>query len=117
AVVMLDLGLPPNPGTPEEGLATLNDLLAIDNQAKIIIVTGQAEKNIARSAVGMGAYDLLGKPVDMEELKMLLKRCFHVANLEREYREMQQKLTGGSFEGMLGTNPRIQAVFDSIRKV
>ncbi len=116
-VVLLDLGLPPNPGTPEEGLATLSDLLAMDNQAKIVIVTGQAEKNIAMRAVGAGAYDLLGKPVDMDEVKMLLKRCFHVAHLEREYREMQAQINGGSFEGMLGTNPRVLAVFESIRKV
>lgn len=117
AVVLLDLGLPPNPGTPEEGLATLSELLAVDNQAKIVIVTGQAEKNIALRAVGAGAYDLLGKPADMDEVKMLLKRCFYVAHLEREYREMQQKIKGGSFEGMLGTNPRVLAVFESIRKV
>ena len=116
-VVLLDLGLPPNPGTPEEGLATLSDLLAVDNQAKIVIVTGQAEKNIALRAVGAGAYDLLGKPADMDEVKMLLKRCFYVAHLEREYREMQQQINGGSFEGMLGTNPLVLAVFESIRKV
>jgi two-component system, NtrC family, response regulator len=116
-VILLDLGLPPNPGTPEEGMATLTDLLALDNLAKVVIVTGQAEKNIALRAVGTGAYDILGKPVDMDELKMLLKRCFHVANLEREYRDVQQRLNGGTFEGMLGTNSRIQAVFDSIQKV
>ncbi len=117
AAVLLDLGLPPNPGTPEEGLNTLSELLALDNLAKVVIVTGQAEKNIALQAVGTGAYDILGKPVDMDELKVLLKRCFHVAHLEREYRDVQQRLNGGIFEGMLGTNPRIQAVFDSIQKV
>jgi two-component system NtrC family response regulator len=116
-VVLLDLGLPPNPGTPDEGFATLSEILAIDNQAKVVIVTGQSEKDVARRAVGAGAYDILGKPVDMDELRMLLRRCFHVANLEREYREMQQQLSGGTFEGMLGTNPRIQSVFDTIRKV
>ena len=117
AVVLLDLGLPPNPGTPDEGLATLSELLALDNQAKIVIITGQAEKNVALRAVGAGAYDILGKPVDMDELKRLLKRSFHVALLEREYREIQQRFNGESFEGMLGTNPRVLAVFDSIRKV
>src|SRR4030095_11319282 len=64
-----------------------------------------------------GAYDFLGKPVEMEELKLLLKRCFHLAQLEREFQEMQQSLRGDSFEGLLGTGPRMQMVFDSIRKV
>lgn len=117
AVVLLDLGLPPRPGTPEEGLATLAELLGIDGTAKIVIISGQGDKDIALQAVGAGAYDFLVKPVEMELLKILLKRCFHVANLEREYREMQQTLHGDTFEGMLGNSRRMQTVFDSIRKV
>ena len=117
AVVLLDMGLPPYPGTPEEGLATLTELIAADNLVKVVIISGQGEKDVALRAVGTGAYDFLGKPVDMDELKLMLKRCFHVAELEREYRDMQQRAQGDTFENMLGTNSRMQAVFDSIRKV
>jgi two-component system NtrC family response regulator len=117
AVVLLDLGLPPHPATPEEGLAALADLLAVDNLAKIVVITGQGEKDIALQAVGTGAYDFLCKPVEIDELKFLLKRCFHIAGLEREYRQIQQRLQDDSFEGMLGTSPRMLTVFDSIRKV
>ena len=116
-VVLLDLGLPPRPGTPEEGLAALGELLTVDNLAKIVIVSGQGEKTNALQAIGTGAYDFLCKPVAMDELKLLLKRCFHVAILEREYREMQQKFKGEAFDGMLGTHARMQSVFESIRKV
>ena len=117
AVVLLDLGLPPHPGNPEEGLATLSDLLALDRSAKIIIITGQGEKEIALRAVGAGAYDFLTKPVEMDEVKFLLKRCFHIAQLEKEFREMQQLLQGDGFEGMLGTSPAVRTIFESIRKV
>jgi len=117
AVVLLDLGLPPHPNNPEEGLATLSDLLALDALVKVVIITGQGEKEVALQAVGAGAYDFLCKPVEMEELKLLLKRCFHVAQLEREYREMHRLLQGDGFEGMLGTSPPMQAVFEAIRKV
>jgi two-component system NtrC family response regulator len=117
SVVLLDLGLPPHPGNPEEGLVTLSDLLAIDRAAKIIIITGQGEKEIALRAVGAGAYDFLTKPVEMDEVKFLLKRCFHIAQLEKEFREMQQLLQGDGFEGMLGNSPAVRTVFDSIRKV
>lgn len=116
-VVLLDLGLPPQPATPEEGLATLSELLAMDRLAKVVIITGQGEKEVALRAIGEGAYDFLCKPVEMEELKFLLKRCFNVAQLEREYREIQQLLQGDSFEGLLGTSRPMQAVFDAIRKV
>ncbi|HEV2329318.1 MAG TPA: PEP-CTERM-box response regulator transcription factor [Verrucomicrobiae bacterium] len=117
AVVLLDLGLPPKPGSPDEGLAVLAEILALDRIAKIIIVTGQSEKEIALQAVGAGAYDFLCKPIEMEELKLVLKRCFHVAGLEREYRAMRELLQGDSFEGMLGNSRPMQAVFDAIRKV
>jgi len=116
-VVLLDLGLPPQPGTPEEGLLTLSEMLAADSLAKIVIVTGQGEKEAALRAIGAGAYDFLGKPVAMDEMKLLLKRCFHVAHLEREFQEIQQRFREDSFEGMLGNSSSMQAVFESIRKV
>jgi two-component system NtrC family response regulator len=116
-VVLLDLGLPPRPAGPEEGLAALAEMLALDHLAKIIIVSGQGEKNNALQAVGAGAYDFLAKPVKVDELKIILKRTFQVAGLERDYRELQQRLLGETFEGMLGTSPQMQSVFSSIRKV
>ena len=117
SVVLLDLGLPPHPCKPDEGLAALSELLAFENLAKIVVITGQGEKDTALQAVGAGAYDFLCKPVEMDELRLLLKRCYHMVRLETEFRETQQRLQGGSFEGMLGTDVRMQAVFDSIRKV
>jgi two-component system NtrC family response regulator len=116
-VVLLDLGLPPQPANPEEGLAALSEILAADRLAKIVIITGQNEKEVALRAVGAGAYDFLCKPIEMDELKFLLKRCFHIAQLEREYRQLQDLWQAESFEGMLGASPQMQAVFASIRKV
>ena len=117
SVVLLDLGLPPQPNNPEEGLGTLSELLAMDRLVKVVIISGQEEKEIALTAVGSGAYDFLCKPVDMEQLKLLLKRCFYVSRLEREYRGMQERMQGETFEGMLGTSSAMQTAFGSIRKV
>lgn len=117
AVVLLDLGLPPRAGTPEEGMATLAEILDVDSRTKVVIASGQNERDIALRAVGAGAYDFLAKPVDVEELKFLLKRCFHVAHLEREYRALQTAAPGGGFEGMVGNSTAMQTVFASIRKV
>ena len=117
AVVLLDLGLPPHPNSPEEGLAVLSDLLTQDQLVKVVIISGQGEKENALRAIGAGAYDFLSKPFEMEDLKFLLKRCFHVARLEREYATMQRLLGGNSFEGMLGASPQMRPVFETIRKV
>ena len=116
-VILLDLGLPPHPAGTDEGLAALSEVLGQDRNAKIIIVSGQGERSNALQAVGAGAYDFLTKPLELEELKLILKRTFHVASLEKEYRGLQQQLKADVFEGMLGTSPGMQTVFSSIRKV
>ena len=116
-VVLLDLGLPPSPASPEEGLAALAELTALDRSAKLIIISGQGEKQNALQAIGAGAYDFLTKPIELEELKLILKRAFHVAGLERDYRGLQAQMQGESFEGLLGTSPQMQRVYTSIRKV
>jgi two-component system NtrC family response regulator len=117
AVTLLDLGLPPRPNECDEGLAVLSDILAIDNTAKVIIISGQSEKQNAIEAVGAGAYDFLCKPVEMEELRLLIRRCINVVELEKEYHKLQQSRRSDVFEDMLGTSPQMQAVFALIRKV
>jgi two-component system NtrC family response regulator len=116
-VILLDLGLPPHPNSSQEGLQALGELLGQNPATKVIIISGQGDKENALRAVGQGAYDFLSKPIDIDDLKVILKRAFHVAHLEREYRDLQQKVSGNDFEGMIGTSPQMQHVFQSIRKV
>ena len=115
--VMLDLGLPPTPNDPNEGLAALQEFLAVDPDTKVVIVSGQGEKETALRALAEGAYDFLCKPVVVEELKFLLGRCLYLSTLEREYRELQASVRSGSFEGMIGASPQMEGVFAYIRKV
>src|ERR1051326_7419246 len=116
-VTLLDLGLPPRPNEPDEGLAALSAFLGLDPLAKVIIVSGQGDKQNALRAVGAGAYDFLCKPVDMDQLRVLLQRCIYVADLEQEYRSLQYSARSDVFEDILGSSPQMQAVFDFIRKV
>src|SRR5438445_3713881 len=95
----------------------ITELITIDNTAKVIIISGQGEKHNAIQAVGAGAYDFLCKPVEMEELRLLIRRCIHVMELEKEYHKLQQSQRFDVFDDMLGTGPQMQAVFAFIRKV
>jgi two-component system NtrC family response regulator len=117
AVTLLDLGLPPRPTDPDEGLATLAELKAVDEMAKVIVISGQGEKKNALEAVAAGAYDFLCKPIDPDELKLLLKRCIYLADLEREYRKAKESQRVTVFEDMMGASPQMQGVFSFIRKV
>ena len=117
AVTLLDLGLPPYPNQCEEGLVALSEVLAVDSTAKVIVISGQGEKQNALQAVGAGAYDFLCKPVEMNELKLLLHRCVQVVELEKEYRQLQRSQRPDVFEEMIGTSPQMQAAFALIRKV
>jgi two-component system NtrC family response regulator len=116
-VTLLDLGLPPHPNEPDEGLAVLSAFLSLDPLAKVIVVSGQGDKQNALRAVGAGAYDFLCKPVVMDELMLMVQRCVYLAELEQEYRAMQHATRAEAFEDMLGASPQMQAVFDIIRKV
>ena len=117
AVVTLDLGLPPQPAGVEEGFAILDEIINGYGQTKVIIITGRGEKEHALRAVEQGAYDFFYKPIQLDELKVVLRRAFHLAQLEREQRALKSRLSGYTFEGMLGTSPKMQDVFSVIRKV
>ena len=117
AVVTLDLGLPPQPAGVEEGFAILDEIINGFGQTKVIIITGRGEKEHALRAVEQGAYDFFYKPIQLDELKVVLRRAYHLAQLEREQRALKSRLSGYTFEGMLGTSPKMQDVFSVIRKV
>lgn len=117
AVVTLDLGLPPLPVGVEEGFAVLDEILNEYGQTKVIIVTGRNEKEYALSAVEKGAYDFFYKPIQLDELKVVLRRAYHLSHLEQEQRTLQRRLSSDTFEGMLGTCAKMQEVFTVIRKV
>ena len=117
ATTLLDLGLPPEPNNCKEGLAALEEMLAIDPTAKVVILSGQSERENAIKAIGAGAYDFLPKPIEPDILKLLLRRCINVVQLEREYRELQKSAPIQGFEKMLGASTKMEQVFAAIRKV
>src|SRR3954463_10419663 len=89
AVVTLDLGLPPDPDGTEEGFATLQEILALKTDTKVIVATGHGARESALKAIGMGAYDFYKKPVDIDELGLIVARAFHLHDIEDENRWLE----------------------------
>ena len=117
AVITLDLGLPPHPRNVEEGFRTLESMLREDASVKVIVITGRDEKEYALRAIGQGAYDFLRKPIQLDELEVIIHRALHIHQLEREHRALQQHLKADAFEGMIGSSVQMQDVFTTIHKV
>ena len=116
-IITLDLGLPPHTRSTEEGFLTLSEVLQADPLAKVIVVSGQDEKVNAIKAVGDGAFDFFCKPVQVEEIKVILRRAYRVKQLEQEHRELQSRVTGQGFDEIIGSSSQMQRVFGSIEKV
>lgn len=75
AIVLLDLGLPPQPSTMREGLLALQDILRLQPPTKVIVLTGQDESAAAQEAVRQGAFDFLTKPTSMAVLLQSVLRA------------------------------------------
>jgi two-component system NtrC family response regulator len=101
AVVTLDLGLPPDPDGTTEGFATLTEILALKPDAKIIVASGHGARESALKAIALGAYDFYRKPVDIDELGLIVSRAFHLADIEAENRRLEQ--SGGDAATVLGS--------------
>src|SRR5262245_51877361 len=117
SVVTLDLGLPPQPRDVEEGFRTLGAILDQEPRAKVVVITGRDERQHALRAIGQGAYDFLCKPVELNELRVILRRAAEVHRLESEQRALTQRLGSDPQDEILGTSGAIQEVFGAIRKV
>ncbi len=116
-VVLLDLGLPPRPREASEGLQALDELIAHDPHAKVIVVSGNSERKNALHAVQRGAHDIFPKPIDLEELKVVLHRVYMRVRMEKESLEEQELARQVSFDSIVGSSSIMKGVFATVRKV
>lgn len=116
AVVLLDLGLPPDPENASEGLAALDEILGLRPSTKVIVVTGNDDRANAVKAIAKGAYDFYQKPVDPEVLGLIVQRAYHVYELEQENR-LLLKGVGSAIDGVIASSPQMLKVCRTIEKV
>jgi two-component system, NtrC family, response regulator len=121
AVVTLDLGLPPDPDGVSEGFATLEAILATRPGTKVIVASGHGARESARRAIAMGAFDFYHKPVDIDELGLIVRRAYHVATLEAENRRLAEAAADSVGDRVLGgiitAAPEMQKVARMVERV
>lgn len=101
AVVTLDLGLPPDPDGTSEGFAILDAIMAIKPDTKVIVASGHDARDSALQAIARGAYDFYRKPVDIDDLGLIVRRAFNLHAIEQENRRLAQRV--GEDRKVLGT--------------
>lgn len=116
-VVVLDLGLPPDPGGSSEGLASLEEMLAMTPETKIIVMTGNDDRANAVKSIGLGAYDFYPKPVDPNILQLIVNRAHRVHELEKENRQLQQSQHEMPLPGIIAESPQMLKVCSTLKKV
>jgi two-component system NtrC family response regulator len=116
-VVTLDLGLPPDPGGATEGLATLEQILSMAPHTKVIVVTGNNDRDNAVRAIGLGAWLFFQKPVDAELLGFIVDRAYRLHELEGENRALNQRDIRSPLAGIVATSPQMLSICHTIEKL
>jgi two-component system NtrC family response regulator len=116
-VVTLDLGLPPDPSNASEGLATLEDILNHAPHTKVIVVTGNDDRDNALKAIALGAYDFYQKPIDPAILLLIVDRAYNLYALEADVRQRAEQRLASPLEGIIGSSPQMLAACRMVEKV
>ncbi len=117
AVVTMDLGLPPDPDSVSEGFRLLEQLLALDGNVKVIVLTGQNDQANALRAIALGAYDFFAKPFDPELLGLTIDRAFRLFELQAENQRLQTLHQPDALSGLLTRDPAMLRTCRLIEKV
>ncbi len=116
-VVTIDLGLPPDPDGATEGLRLLEEILALAPMTKVIVVTGNEERDHALRAIAIGAYDFCQKPINDDVLGLIIERAFHLAELEEENRALALAGRQSPLNGVITGSPEMLKVCAMVEKV
>ena len=117
SVITVDLGLPPDANGSTEGLATIEQILSVAPNVKVIVVSGNEDHQNAVNAVASGAYDFYQKPIDANVLGQIINRAFHVYELEEENRLLVIKQNDKPVDGVMGNSPQMHNVCLRVEKV
>ncbi|WP_395701295.1 PEP-CTERM-box response regulator transcription factor [Aquabacterium sp.] len=117
AVVTMDLGLPPDPDSVSEGFALLQQMLELDPDVKVIVLTGQNDQANALRAVALGAYDFFAKPFEPELLELTIQRAFRLFELQRENRRLQALHQPDALAGLITRDPEMLRICRLIERV
>jgi two-component system NtrC family response regulator len=115
-VVIQDLGLPPHDNDVDEGFRTMQEILRLSRETKVIVVTGTQGTEHALRAVSMGAYDFYPKPINTQVLDLIVDRAFQMHQLERQNRSLCQQ-ENSPLTGLVTSHPTMLNICHKLEKI
>jgi two-component system response regulator AtoC len=110
-LVLLDLRLP-----DASGLDVLSQLLSVDSGLPVVLMTAYGTVQDAVEAMRRGARDYLQKPLDLDELRLLVDRVLERQRRDRELAYHREKGIAQP-AGVIGSDPNIEEIFGQIRRL
>lgn len=117
AVVTMDLGLPPDPDGATEGLLVLQQILSMAPDTKVIVLSGNQDRENAVKAIGLGAYDFHQKPAEPDILNLVIQRAFILHELQLANQRMASIQTSSAFAGLITRDPAMLKLCRNIEKI
>jgi two-component system, NtrC family, response regulator len=114
---VVTLGLPPDPDGGSEGLATLAQMKQAAPHSKVIVVTGNEDREHALKAIALGAYDFYQKPIDADTIRLIVSRAYNLYTLEAENRRLRQLEQRSPLRGLITASPTMLHVCNIVERV
>ncbi|MEP6995111.1 MAG: sigma-54 dependent transcriptional regulator, partial [Acidobacteriota bacterium] len=114
---LFDMRLPPS-NQVQEGLELLRHVRRRDAEATVVMMSGEGERADALRAVALGAFDFFQKPIDTDELMVILNRALERRRLVVENRELRETAGGAPVaDGLVGESPPMLRLFRDVDRV
>lgn len=101
----------------ESGMDLIDYAQGLSEPPTCIMMTAYGSASTAAEARRHGAYYFVTKPLNLDEVELLLKRAAHTRTLEAENAQLETQLRPTGLDAMLGDSPQMQAIFNRIRQV
>ena len=109
-LVLMDIRM-----TQMGGVEALKRIMEIDESIPVIMMTAYASVNTAVESLKTGAYDYLSKPLDTEELKIIIKKAIDHRNLKNENSFLKKRVDEKySFSNIIGESKPMQDLFEKV---
>ncbi len=116
-IILIDLHLPPDLSSPRSGMDMLSHIRIQHPGIIPIIMTGLSDQSFSLNVIDLGAWDVFTKPINPDELAIVMKRALRMRNLANELEALKADRSAAANTNLIGESPEIKGVCEMITQV